>query len=230
MVSLMQRRREMMRLASVGPSINDYVQDGILFWLDGIKNTRAGHDASAARWEDLCDDPLYFTYNENSVIGDKYCIPNGKMAGTSKVGSTTTNYTIEIVTKKTTNDSSQMICPWKGNNFGTLWIGNKVSEGGGQVAFGAGTNNSKSIDLPDAYIHTCSCRGYADFFLDGVAVTPTILSATWGTQYNQIGYYNTSYPRECTTEIYAIRIYKRLLTDAEIALNRSVDAARFGNS
>lgn len=228
MVTLMQRRRDMMRLTSISPtptpSINDYVQDGIIFWLDGIENTRSGHNASATRWEDLSDNPLYFTYNNDSVIGDKYCIPNGKMAGTSRVTSTTESYTIEIVMELSTLEQ-QMLLPWKGNAYGTIWVRGSATPP--VLAFSSGNNDGvKGVEIVSG-INTYTARGLSNMMVNGIASTIMSSSASWASQFSQIGYYNSAYPRNATSKYYAIRIYNRILTDAEVAINVAVDTARF---
>ena len=35
----------------------DYVKSGLKLWLDGVLNTRHGHDASATGWEDSTRTP-----------------------------------------------------------------------------------------------------------------------------------------------------------------------------
>lgn len=53
------------------------VQDGLLLWMDGIKNTRLGHSTTPTAWEDLSGnniDGVYIgnvIYDENGFIVDK---------------------------------------------------------------------------------------------------------------------------------------------------------------
>lgn len=223
MVTLMQRRREMMRLASgpaPGPSIDDYVQTGLVFWLDAINNTRSGHDASSAKWHDLADGNDV-TYNANAVIADKYCIPNGDSAGTKIT--VTSSYTMELVFELVSNGSAQLILPWNKNAYGTLWIGS-----GGNVFFSAGSgSNAKGVVFRSG-VNTYAARGLSAMSVNGEAESVISTAATWSNAYNKLFDYNPTYPRPCVSKISAIRIYNRLLTDAEIAQNAAVDAARFG--
>lgn len=212
-------RRAMM--AAPQYTINDYVQDGIVFWLDGIENTRNGHDASSSTWQDLTSSNRDMTYNGSQVIADKYCILNGKSTIT-RYSSTTTSYTIELVLGYSPNTSVHMIMPWRGNNFGTCYVENR------KVMFrAASTSTTLTGILMEDGINTYTARGNSNFRTNGVASTTTTLKRSASNTGNFMGYYNTSYPWPCSVPIYAIRIYNRTLTDDEVFSNALVDAARF---
>lgn len=220
MDELLRRRTQMAAGSSRVPTIDDYVQDGILFWLDAIENTRDGHNASSTKWHDLAGN-RDVTYAENAVIADKYCIPNGSASGT-RVAVTTAN-TIELVFELVSSGGSQMILPWKGNSYGTVWIGSS-----GKLFFSAGRNDGTKGLAVAGGRNTCAARGLSAMFINGEEAEIVSTSATWSGTYDRLFYYNASYPAACTSKICAIRIYDRLLTDAEIAHNAAVDAARFG--
>lgn len=67
----MNRRRTLLSSAYIP------VQDGLLLWMDGIKNTRSGHSTTPTVWEDLSGnniDGAYIgnvIYDENGFIVDK---------------------------------------------------------------------------------------------------------------------------------------------------------------
>lgn len=54
----MNRRRSLL-------NTNDYVKDELLLWLDGLNNTRHGHNAGSENWEDISGNGL-----DCSLIGD----------------------------------------------------------------------------------------------------------------------------------------------------------------
>ena len=54
-----------------------YITDGLVLWLDGIQNTRSGHNASATTWEDLSGNQYYFTASSTPVWADDHCVFNG---------------------------------------------------------------------------------------------------------------------------------------------------------
>lgn len=222
-MDMMTRRRAMMASGPHSPTIDDYVKSGIVFWLDGIENTKNGHDATSALWYDLSASQRNVSYNVDSTIGADFCIPNGKMSVT-KDSSISSSYTIEVVCDYIDNGAAQLIMPWKANAYGTVWMSYSNN---GAIYFSAGSSNGAKGVSVEQGIHTYAARGKSSIYIDGVAGTIVSSSTTLGSAYNYMFYYNTSYPRPCVSKIYAIRIYNRLLTDAEVAQNSAIDAARF---
>lgn len=223
-MDMMTRRRAMMASGPHSPTIDDYVKSGIVFWLDGIENTRNGHDAASSKWYDLSSSQRNVTYNSGSVIGADCCIPNGSMSVTRDSG-ISTSYTIEVVVELISTGGPQMIMPWKGNNYGTVWIGTS----GVFYCSAGGSGGAKGVTMP-AGINTYAARGKANISINGVATTIINNNSTWSNTANCIGYYTSAYPDICRSKLYAIRIYNRLLTDAEVAQNAAIDAARFGRT
>lgn len=220
MGDILRRRGQMAVASSPTPTIDDYVQNGIVFWLDGIENTRDGHNASSATWHDLTGN-RDVTYNVDAEIADKYCIPNGKATIGSRPA-LNSSCTIEIVCEFISNGTSQIVLPWNGNNYGTVWFGS-----GGGVYFSAGKNNGTKGIAPLTGINTYAARGLNSMSANGEEAEIVSASASWAASQYTLFYYNTTYKNPCVSKIYAIRIYDRLLTDAEIAHNAAVDAARF---
>lgn len=216
--TLIQRRREM-KAESTSKGINDYVQNGLVFWLDGIENTRNGHNASASKWEDLTSTHRDVTYNSSKVIGDKYCILNGKST-VSKLSSISTSYTIEVVADYPSNTSVQAILPWRGNNYGSVCIESR------KIMFQCATSDFNGI-LMEYGVNTYTARGKSNLRTNGRTAISATCKRGLATASDWMGYYSTSYPFPLTTKIYAVRIYSRILSDAEVLSNALVDAARF---
>lgn len=222
MGQLLTRRREM-----ILPSGADgYVDDGIILWLDGIWNTRTGHDANAAKWEDLSGNGHDYAYRADSVVAQKYCIPNGQMAADIASPTISTTYTIEIVTDIQNTGSAQFVHA-RGNNYGTIFFNNaantlwvKTSNTSGQ-AYGMDAQSG---------ITTYTCQDSTHYFINSVATSRKTGRTSWTatnlTKY--LFYYNSSYPYPFTSPFYALRIYNRTLTEAEIAQNYAQDVLRFG--
>lgn len=200
--------------------IDDYVTSGLVFWLDGIKNTRSGHNASASKWEDLTSTHRDMTYNSAAVIGDNYCILNGKSTIT-RMTSVPTSYTIEVVCDPTS--SLQMVMPWRGNNYGTVYFEKSTIM---FRASGAGATAVAGI-LMEQGINTYTARGNSNFRVNGRTATTNNVSRGASSTGNFMSYYTSTYPWVVTTKIYAIRIYNRTLTDLEVLNNSQVDRARF---
>lgn len=52
-----------------------YVQDGLQLWLDGLMNSRSGHNANAKKWEDLSPNHYDFTPKNSGkypTVGENY--------------------------------------------------------------------------------------------------------------------------------------------------------------
>ena len=219
-MGLMRRRGLLAEASGGGGDISDYVQDGIIFWLDGIENTRSGHNASATKWENLANSAHDVTYNNSKVIGDKYCIPNGSSSMAN--ARSDSRVTIEVVMDWVDNGATQMITPWYGNNYGTVWVHTN-----GQIFFNAQSNNSHGVGVISG-INTYTAQQSRSYYLNGNAATEVNGTGSWSSQYGKVlFYYNSQYPRPCVSKIYAIRIYNRALNAAEILQNAQVDAARF---
>lgn len=217
MGALIQRRRGMARESA--KTIDDYVQNGLVFWLDGIENTRNGHDASASKWEDLTSAHRDVTYNSSKVIGDKYCILNGKST-VSKLSSISTSYTIEVVADYPSDASVQAVLPWRGNNYGSVCIESR------KIMFQCATSDFNGI-LMEYGINTYTARGKSNLRTNGRTAISATCRRGMATASDWMGYYSASYPFTLTTKIYAVRIYNRILSDAEVLSNALVDAARF---
>ncbi len=185
-MDVLTQRREAMGARQY--TIEDYVQNGIVFWLDGIENTRSGHNASATKWEDLTSTHRDMTYNSAKVIADKYCVLNGQSAIT-RYTSTTTSYTIELVLGEAPNTSVHMIMPWKQNNYGTCYVENR------KVMYrAASTSTTLTGILMESGINTYTARGNSNFRTNGVAATTATLKRSASSANNYMGYYNSSYP------------------------------------
>ena len=148
-----------------GKTINDYVQNGIVLWLDGIENTRNGHNASSTTWQDLTSTHRDMTYNSAAEIGSKYCILGDKSAIT-KLSATTTSYTIEVVSDYPSSTAVQMIMPWKGNAYGTVYY-----EGGKIMFRSASSSTSITGIVMEQGINTYAARGNSNFRVNGRAAT-----------------------------------------------------------
>jgi hypothetical protein len=212
------RRRELILRAAAAPGINDYVHDSMLLWLDGVENTRNGHDASATKWEDLSGNARDYTYHASSVIADKYCQPNGGMT-TSVNLEITEGCTIEVVVRIQANGVSQMITAQGGQSRFTTWVGS-----GGNFVFGAG--GASKYCVPPKAINTFNSSHY----VNGAPAEFTASSGSWSNVYRtRLFAYSSNTNRPCVSDIYALRVYSRELTAAEVRHNFEIDKLRFGS-
>lgn len=228
MGELLRRRGMMAARSSEKPSIDEYVHDSMVLWLDAVQNTRSGHDAGAAAWEDLSGNGRDYTYDAANIINSDHFLANGR-AITSSLALPTdgTIKTVELVVGFIASGSAQVFIPL-GNRFGTTSIGTYNSTTP-YVLFQATSGSTFTQHVfervADADIHTYNSDGY----VDGASVPVIHARAGWATvaATRLFGYSsNTSNVPAC--KICALRLYSRQLTAEEIAHNAALDAARFG--
>ena len=223
MGNLLMRRRELILSGGSADPIDQYVQDGLILWLDGIKNTRAGHSDTTTVWEDLSGNERDYTLYSTRVIGDKYIIPKGRATSSQSITSGV-SWTTEVCYLYGSSSKSQIFTPQR-NTRNTLWI-----SAASNICVGAGgtSGNVKFVAQADhPTINTINSRYYINGRDD---IEWSSGTGTWGTAQAQylFGYNNaTGYPMNC--RVYALRIYDRTLTDEEILQNYALDRIRFGS-
>ena len=227
MVNLMRRRREMLRAALLGPAITDHVHDSMVLWLDGIENTRSGHDASASMWEDLSGNGRDYTYNAVNIINGDHFLANGRGI-TTQVGlpDDGTIKTVELVIGFLAASAVQIFIPL-GNQFGTTYTG--IHNSIAVVNFHATASGVYADEVyerfDDPARHTYNSGGY----VDGIGVPTVHVRGSYSASYpTRLFCYTSSSNNVPACKIYALRLYSRQLTAAEIAKNAALDAARFG--
>lgn len=210
----------------------DYVGDGLVLWLDGIRNTRAGHSTTTTKWEDLSgynqdfDGLAASRINDDSIVLSTVRMPcNNVMAMANCWTRVTEPCTLEFVMKQnTTQTYCTLITGMDQNNGRKVWanISNaqfRCASNSFQASNIFNINsysiqypaNSLGINLARQNNVTCSLTGGSTWGTGGVALN---FAATQG--------YGTD------TNVYAIRMYNRLLTAEEVQHNYELDVARFG--
>lgn len=234
MGNILMRRALMTGEADLFPQ---YVQDGLAFCLDGIKNTPNGHDPNSPYWVDLAKPTEGYLYNASAVIAGKYCIPNGAFyrqvisdgssANIFSVGdSQTVEFVIDVVDN---NNERQWLVGRAANAQGNSTI--YFYNGEPRIVFGTRTSNARQVSVQSG-IHTYASPSFtADtVYVDGVGVVP-VLSAysASASSRSTIFYYRSGNASPNVSKIYAIRIYSRSLTADELAQNARIDRLRFGS-
>ena len=217
MATLLNRRRYMGGGAYPSYDENSYVQDGLIFQLDGIAK---GNSADTSTWVDL-KGGLVFT--QNGVVES---LANGwKFDGTcyftcSTLLSGNTDYTVEMCASKvitwhngTWTPGHPYFYPLGSNNIYFL-------QHCAGIKFSNLSNILKnpftaSFNLSNGYINKIASTGFSseNYFSD--------------TNKLEIGYYRSIYS---TGTMYAIRIYNRRLTAEEQLHNQDIDIERFNIS
>lgn len=216
----------------------DYIKSGLLLYLDGIDNTRNGHDGESTIWEDLSgnrNDGTLANFNNTSTSGwASNCINFDSIDDMISVPeSSTTNpvaQTIEVVLK-CNGDSSNSVdgrqiffVKWYGytmelNSDKTISYGRK----NGYLVTKSSINYSRIYNITaenDGNKSKIYINNTYNNEQDAVPVAYSDMNLITIGSYNKSRYFNGS--------IYAIRMYNRALTDEEIDHNYQIDKARFG--
>ena len=221
----------------------EYVQDGLVHWWDGIDNVGlVRHDPTATVWKDKkgsMDMTLMskgsWNATRNGLHVDNGCAARGAM-GMAPYTS------IEIAYKMTTNGrilfNSGCTNDIAGGNTPRLVVFDHDKDGAGSSrGYFDGTTNTVFTAFANGKNRLCTLTGVysgntvADIYGDGVRDTAgKTHKNTWGAGDRRlmVGERSASggtYP--WSGEVYAIRLYNRALTSAEVARNHALDLYRF---
>lgn len=199
-----------------------YSLDGLLAMWDGLENTGffAEHDSTTNVWKDLVG-----TRDLTLVSGNANFISNavaGVSRSSGKIASgaaACTNYkTIEFVCDRPPG-TSMMMCAGDGNHIVASTSSKILAQTGGKLYI---TSPGSST-----YAFTYNGSSPTAFFENGEPKTDYSGSDTWSTSGTLwLGAYgNNNYPY--VGKIYAVRLYDRVLSDAEIMHHAKIDGERF---
>lgn len=208
-----------------------YVGGGLLLHLDGINNTGHGHDPNPAVWTDLSGNGHDATLTrrfDGDLFGDRYL--DGDLCwGESDLGNAPAVMTVECVVRSITD-------PWSGPTEGLIISDANISTiyaisdwgASGWTQYSSLTDNLNREYAGQIFYKACSGTGNPVYFngiqddrLDNVpgGRSRIIQLACKNDQKNE---------RIVRAQIYAVRVYDRVLSADEVAHNYAVDKARFG--
>jgi len=217
-------RRGLMQLPTGGGGgggLDDYVTDGLVLWLDGIYNTSSGHNSSASVWEDLSGNGYGYILDSLNTWGESYLQTNGR-GGQKQQQFSTDDYNAI----KTVGTFEYVLSPDSLSGYGCILPINNVHgltyKKNSDLAFNR-SGSSLAMLLGVHYYNSLLWR-------DGVLQPNTLVTDSWGNYRNELFCYTgpNSYPY--SGKVYAMRVYKRALTEAELTQNWLADKARFGIS
>ena len=246
---------------ALDPLFDDYVTDGLILHLDGIRNVGSDkpHDSSSPEWIDLARGNVasfQHDYADASTwLDDGYYFGGRSFAQFfNPIPSLTNTVTVQVVCDVTTNalqkfktsaspnvlwpnlissadnDQLNIYYDMNGNGRGRLTFKNA---NGGNVNL---ANNALQDNWEGRYV-TAIRNGNRNYILqttniaDAVSVTHSSGNISVGTV--RIGGATSLLGPEARNRrwflgtIKAVRIYNRVLTDAELAQNRAIDEVRF---
>ena len=236
--------------------VGDYVQDGLVGHFDAIRNVGAdeAHDSNATVWKNLAGGPdAEFQYLSGSAPNScwtdtSYFFKEDAMATTIDAIDLGTNFTVQIAI--TANASAQGNV--NGNDRYNNWFNDNPKQN-----CGFWTDKQKTLVVGDfrKYINDTLTSGYRPecanwdfkymtYMLDGtgqqcylfqtasrpesgvniIPLTHKGRKYCWGAE-DANG--NGSLQAFLTGEYHSVRLYDRVLSDAELQQNRKVDEARY---
>lgn len=227
------------------PVWKDYVRKGMLLYLDGIDNTRNGHDNNATVWENLIDNKYDFiklssaanaVWSENSYKGDGV---NRTLYCNQAILENATECTVEVCYDIPKLDNYYWIFQSRESDLGANGFQFAVGNGGRVVEtflssnqiYKSSENFKKCTDINGRTMgisvnnKTIRFSDNTEFYFTDADEEYMQLIAE-RTNYT-IG---SAYPwRDFCFQgnIYSIRIYDRKLSETEILYNHECDKARF---
>ena len=231
-----------------GPSSLDYVQDGLYYQLDGIENAGRGvHDATASTWADLTGNGRNATFINGKTWKDDACyLASATSDHMAKIYSppSFTSFTLEVAHRMYSREDYARLYEneaYFGNVSGrriAFIFGPSIDPQGCSVMVGISLDNDYNLISPNdtnprlftVVPSVSSGRASAAVYVNGVyvqTVQNTTMTASTPPTYIDVANRSNSPNRGMNVDIYAIRCYSRVLTDAEIAANYAIDKARF---
>jgi len=210
-----------------------YVTSGLLMRLDGIQNTRAGHSAVTTTWEDLSGNGNDVPINGGTIAATCFQFNGSGTGGTLNWKPALANgLTMEIVVMATNAPSGLVGWPYFGSiaNRNTIYYPSANTVQGVYSLGGAGAKSITQSLATKTYLGITDYKMWANSTL-----TTNALSFNRSAPQNsfRIGAYGSTTDTDQAGYhlfgcVYAVRIYGRVLTSAEIAQNYAADKARFG--
>ena len=204
-------------------NILDYVSNGLVLLLDGVKNTRNGHSTSTSIWEDLSGNNNDLTL-ENVVQNSNNMYFNGndsKMYSEKALDVVS----VEIVLELEEKNGYVYIASFGSNSKSMAWSAES------DKGFSLG-HMKKRYFVENLYKkNSISVQYNPDLmYLNSEKLTNNLAGESWSSPSSYpiaFGFYgNNAYRMK--GKIYSIRLYNRALTQDEINRNYIVDKARFG--
>ena len=210
-----------------------YVQDGLIAQWDGIDNVGTGtHDPTATTWKDLKGSL------DMALTAKGWWNSHGNALFVNGMGAQGTNAapaykTIEVVYRMTKNGGRLLFVSGLKSRIVAFDPATGIPK---KIYFNGDGATHKRIDWSldteaiSSVAATYSDDDVANTYLNGAARNNGVNGNTWGTGDGKVAVGNrnssdTSY--NWTGEVYAIRLYDKVLTDEEIAANHAIDQERF---
>ena len=214
-----------------------YETDGLIACWDAIDNQGTGtQDKSATTWVDLVGG---VTFDLAGATWKDFSLSlSGSSSGGVATGATFLNYTtddkvrtVEIVAKfPSAPTASQLLL--MGTSNSKIGIG-RLSGASGEMIAVCGSNSKMLKTCPInavttiSYGYSSGVPQYDHAYHDATAAEQTANGNNWGSSDTNVYLGKRSSGNNFKGEIFAVRVYNRLLTPEEVAANRLCDLNRF---
>lgn len=199
----------------------DYVRDGLLMWLDGEHNGPGGvHNDPLVTWYDQSGNGYDWSNHGAEVKAQCVSFPYGATQyldrETLPVG--VAYMELAVLFKRLPTYSAILT----GFGEGSQVNGNMTALNARLTMRIDGRN--RAMPIQTNVVYSATSTGY----LNGVLQEEDSGTGGWTAKVPKIGAYNTGNSSAFSGQLYAIRLYDRVLTDAERQKNLAADARRFG--
>ena len=209
----------------------NYIQDGLVLYLDGINNTRNGHSDTTNIWEDLSGNNNDYTLNNVEILKNSI-----KFLGNSDSYANLNNNVIDIFgdTLFSERTVELVIKPYI-TDVGVVLSGSEIAIGiyRSKVITTISGINRYTFDLDNVTnLSSYSVKYTKDSVLlkrDNVSIQSGSADY-WESSKTLVSYIGKrpSGSLPYNGEVMAIRVYNRVLTDEEIENNFKIDKIRYG--
>jgi Tfp pilus assembly major pilin PilA len=215
---------------------SEYVSDGLIVHYDAINNTGEGddkHSTTTTVWKDLSGNDNDGTLNgfsntEESGWQEDRLVFDGEKDYVAKTGITIdgSNGTVEIIAKAISG-----MYMFRSDASGARTYISKVRTGKGNPDVTTDFVTNDTSDLSSRVLKWYTIDGQSSFvnYYNTVKSEEKNFTSTDNGTYISIGsFLNTTAEQLAKMEVYAVRVYNRVLTDAEVKMNYKIDKERFG--
>ncbi|MBR0490631.1 MAG: hypothetical protein IJJ82_01100 [Clostridia bacterium] len=215
---------------------DEYIKDGMQVWYDGINNTGSGHSNSTTTWYDLSGNNNHATiYNiattptADSGWHSNYLALDGvdDFASKTDILVDGANGTIEMIAKW---NSGLYLFRSDASGNRTYITGKVTTKGNPAVPIVFVTNNFHNLSSRVLKYYTEKETSYTMNYYNMVASgEPQIYQTTNNGNYISIGSFLAhKWEQGSKMQVFAVRVYNRGLSEAEIHHNYILDKARYG--
>ena len=209
-----------------------YVQSGLIAQWDGIDNVGTGtHDPTATTWKDLKGSL------DMTLTAKGWWNSHGNALFVNGMGAQGTNAapaykTIEVVYRMTKNGGRLLFVSGRASRI----VAFDSATGSPKKIYFNGAVSNKGVQWPFDTTEVCFAAATYDddtvsnAYFNGAVRNDVYVDNQWGTGDGKVAVGNRSSGDSSYRwfgEVYAIRLYDKVLTDEEIAANRAIDQERF---